>query len=187
MENSPPPTSSLPSLCGKGAKSSAAGRSTVPFGRFFGGTPATGIFAATDLLLPAELAGQIVSLAEITYPFEACGLLIGQQIDATVVVEQITYGRNLESTSFQGVAQPRGFLLDPEDFLAADRVARSAGRDIVGVWHSHPDTPAQPTEREHQSAWAGYSYLMVAVSAAGAAELRSWRLTDERFLEERLR
>lgn len=139
------------------------------------------------MLLPADLAGQLVSLAGITYPFEACGLLIGQQIDCTVVVEQITYGRNLQSTSLPRAKGPGGFRLDPDDFLAADVAARNANRDIVGVWYSHPDTPARPKERDRTFAWAGYSYLIVSVSAAGSAELRSWRLTENRFFEERLR
>jgi proteasome lid subunit RPN8/RPN11 len=144
------------------------------------------------MLLPADLSGQIVSLAEITYPFEACGLLIGQQIDQTVVVEQITYGGSLASTAFESTAQSRGSLPDLENFLAADRTVGGADHEIVGVWHSHPDTPAQPLERRlhgHtlQDAWADYSYLIVSVSAMGCAELRSWRLLGERFLEERLR
>lgn len=76
--------------------------------------------------------------------------------------------------------------LDPAGFLAADREARSAGLEIVGIWHSHPDHPARPSATDLAGAWEGWSYVIVAVTADGAGELRSWRLEDGRFAEEPL-
>ena len=144
-------------------------------------------YASTDLLLPAEIASQIACLSEITYPFDTCGLLIGRPIESTILVEQFTYGRNLESTSFQEPGIPRRFRLDPDDVETARHVAQNADLDIVGIWRSHPDTPARPNRSDLDSAWANTSYLIASVCALGCTELRSWRLSDDQFLEERLR
>jgi proteasome lid subunit RPN8/RPN11 len=74
--------------------------------------------------------------------------------------------------------------LAPQDFIAADTEAQKAGLEIVGVWHSHPDHPARPSEVDRKSAWEGWSYLILAVKHDGIHDLRSWRLVSEHFVEE---
>ena len=69
-------------------------------------------------------------------------------------------------------------------FLAADQAARDQGLEIVGIWHSHPDHPAEPSVTDLASAWGGWSYLIASISLKGMQDLRSWRLHDGSFLEE---
>jgi proteasome lid subunit RPN8/RPN11 len=135
--------------------------------------------ADTRLRLSAELRGQIARVVEVSYPFEACGLMLGHTADGQVTVERILHARNLNI----GRLRDR-YLLDPDDFLAADRVARDAGLEIVGIWHSHPDAPARPSSTDLERAWEGYSYLIVAVTTMKVMDFRSWRLKEGRFVEE---
>jgi proteasome lid subunit RPN8/RPN11 len=79
------------------------------------------------------------------------------------------------------------FDLDPADHLAAEELARAVGLEVVGVWHSHPDHPAVPSEADRAQAWRGWSYPIVSVTAGRARELRSWRLAGQGFVEEELR
>lgn len=159
----------------------------TPLDQDFRQTPAIGVDAAaeggdpaaTRLQLPSELRCQLAHLAEISYPYEACGVLLGIAAGRLVAVERVLHALNL---NFE---RPRDrYLLDPDDFLAADRVARAAGLEIVGIWHSHPDAAPRPSQTDLETAWEGYSYLIVSIAATGAAELRSWRLRDGRFEEE---
>jgi proteasome lid subunit RPN8/RPN11 len=85
------------------------------------------------------------------------------------------------------------FAIDPRDYLRADRAARAKGLDVVGCYHSHPDHPAEPSERDRvgaQGAGAGelFSFLIQRVDGGRAAELTSWMLADEgaRFAAEEL-
>jgi proteasome lid subunit RPN8/RPN11 len=135
--------------------------------------------AATRLRLPAEQREQIARVVEVSYPFEACGLMLGHADAGEVTVERILHARNLNI----GRLRDR-YLLDPDDFLAADRVARDAGLEIVGIWHSHPDAPARPSSTDLERAWEGYSYLIVAVTTMTVLDFRSWRLEEGRFVEE---
>ena len=138
--------------------------------------------ASTELRLPGELQGVLEKLVEASYPFEACGVMIGHAGRQRVAVEDVFHARNLN------VQRPRDrFLLDPEDHLAADRAARARGLDVVGFWHSHPDHPAEPSVTDLEAAWDGYSYLIISTSAAGGNDFRSWRLQGGRFLEEKIR
>jgi len=113
------------------------------------------------------------------YPEETCGLLLGSVGAGRIETARATRARNRNRER----ARDR-YDLDPDDFLAADLAARAAGLEIVGVWHSHPDHPAEPSEIDRAAAWEGWSYVIAEVTAAGVAALRSWRLEGERFVEE---
>ena len=137
--------------------------------------------AATRLWLPNELRQELARLVEASYPFEACGVMIGRAEAQRVTVDDIFHARNLNVER----AHDR-FLLDPQDYLAADKAARERGLDVVGIWHSHPDHPARPSITDLEAAWEGYSYLIISTNCCGAKDFRSWRLADGRFVEETL-
>ena len=48
------------------------------------------------------------------------------------------------------------YVVDPLAILRADRMARDAGMEIVGFYHSHPDHPAIPSATDTELAWPGY-------------------------------
>jgi proteasome lid subunit RPN8/RPN11 len=56
--------------------------------------------------------------------------------------------------------------------------------EVVGIWHSHPDHPAQPSETDRQAAWEGWSYMILSVTGEGVSDVRSWRLDGDAFIEE---
>ncbi len=63
--------------------------------------------------------------------------------------------------------------------------AEGRGRlEVVGIWHSHPDHPAEPSATDRAGAWEGWSYVIASVSSEGIPSVRSWRLCGARFLEE---
>jgi proteasome lid subunit RPN8/RPN11 len=131
------------------------------------------------LQLAPALRDQLAALVTAGYPHETCGLLLGRSEGRAVRVERLHAARNLNAQR----AHDR-YELDPHDFLRADEAARAAALDIVGVWHSHPDHPARPSETDRAAAWEGWSYLIASVTGDGLQDLRSWRLSGERFLEE---
>lgn len=141
---------------------------------------------APTLTMQRRAMDSMVRLAEEGYPNEACGLLIGTPGSAQAGaaagprVERLATAKNLR----QERAADR-YLLDPQDFMAADEAARRDGLEIVGIWHSHPDSPAWPSVTDLEAAWEGYSYVIVSIRQGNLAELRSWRLGEKRlFLEE---
>jgi proteasome lid subunit RPN8/RPN11 len=135
------------------------------------------------MALPQALRAQIEALAAAGHPNEVCGLLAGRAVGRRHVIEAVHPARNLNVER----ARDR-YELDPLDQLAAEREARDAGREVLGVWHSHPDHPAVPSETDRAAAWSGWSYLIVSVVEGRAAELRSWRLDAQtrRFRPERI-
>lgn len=110
-----------------------------------------------------------------TYPHECCGLLIGQYHPSGKTVLEVHPLDNERADS-----RHNRFLISPETILRADRDARARGLDVVGFYHSHPDAPAIPSEFDREQAWPTYSYVIVAIEAGRATDLRSWTLDDDR-------
>lgn len=129
--------------------------------------------------LPQSARKSLESMAHTGYPLETCGLLVGRQCSDHVKVSSVVQARNIN----QRRAHDR-YEVAPQDFMAADSEAHKAGLEIVGVWHSHPNHPARPSEVDRKSAWEGWSYVILAVSDDGVYDLRSWRLINDCFVEE---
>jgi len=128
-----------------------------------------------------ELA-ELGEMVDDGYPNETCGLLLGMQLDTRVEVQSVRQARNLNTVR----AHDR-FELDPLDMLSAESEARATGLEIIGIWHSHPDHPARPSEADRRAAWKGWSYMILSVEKHGVVDVRSWRLTEElQFIEEEL-
>ncbi|BAL25076.1 Mov34/MPN/PAD-1 family protein [Azoarcus sp. KH32C] len=133
------------------------------------------------LHLPARLRDRILTLAQKGYPEEVCGLLLGRQEADTVAVCDLHETRNVHPDRTAD-----RFLIEPQDYLGAERAAVERGLQVVGVWHSHPDHPACPSATDLEFAWPGWSYPIVSVNSGVATELRSWRLDGEVFSEEEM-
>jgi proteasome lid subunit RPN8/RPN11 len=141
----------------------------------------------------------IIRHAEESYPHECVGLLIGRLEGDHKIVEDVLPAQNswnadigLTDAEHEHSLRDR-FSLDPREYLRADRAARARGLDIVGCYHSHPDHPAIPSERDRigaQGVGAGtlFSFLIQSVRTGQAAELTAWLLADdgERFVAEEL-
>ncbi len=70
---------------------------------------------------------EMVKHARSEAPNECCGLLVG----TIKLVEHSMRARNLHSS-------PTRYLIDPVDHVAAIRLARRRGLQVVGFYHSHP-------------------------------------------------
>jgi len=131
-----------------------------------------------DLRLKDDDRGRLLDWACEAYPREACGLLIGRPRSGGWSVVEVRRARNLEPERTDD-----RYVLDPAAFLAADRDARSEDLEVVGFWHSHPDSPAVPSETDRQAAWPGYAYVIVSVRRGRPREVRLWTFADDSFQE----
>ncbi len=132
------------------------------------------------LLLPAEAAALMRREAERIWPLEACGLLIGKVEGDRWLADEARAVANLNTER----AADR-FELDPAAWRAIDRELAGTPREIIGVWHSHPDCPAKPSPTDLAAAWEGLAYPIVSVRQGKAQEIRAWHLdeTAGRFRE----
>lgn len=122
---------------------------------------------------------------ESTFPEECCGTLLGRDSeDGTREIVEAVAAPNAAFTK-----RRRLYLLDPQSLLDAERTARQRGLAVLGIYHSHPDGPARPSEVDRQHAWPFWSYLIISIRSGLDAGMQSWRLRRDRsgFDEEVLR
>lgn len=119
----------------------------------------------------------ILAHARAGYPLEVCGVLTGRVTAEGVVAEHAIAVENRET------ARPRvRYEIAPEDLLGIQRESRSAGHDVVGFYHSHPDHPERPSETDTRIAAEGLSdglvYVVVSVDAEGRTTPAAWLFRD---------
>jgi proteasome lid subunit RPN8/RPN11 len=144
-----------------------------------------------------EARRAIATHATAEYPNECVGLLLGRlEGEAKVVVAAYPVpnrweGQVVLAETDNPDSKRDRFYLDPRDYLKADRAARAQELDVVGCYHSHPDWPAEPSERDRAGAQGvgggpSFAFVIQSVRQGAAAELRSWILIAEgvRFIEE---
>jgi proteasome lid subunit RPN8/RPN11 len=136
------------------------------------------------LILSQNILNEIRAHGESAYPNEGAGLLLGREQDARRVVEAILPLPNAREAE----AQRRRYLLAPQDILHGEDEAARRGLDVIGVFHSHPDHPARPSEFDRAHALPWYSYVITSVEAGRAVQSRSWQLAKDRscFIEEEI-
>ena len=82
----------------------------------------------------------ILHHAESEYPFEACGLLLGRQLQDWLFISEVVPSPNLAD-------QPlHNFEIDPGLRLRIQKASRNENKyGIVGHYHTHPDAEAAPS------------------------------------------
>ncbi len=117
-----------------------------------------------------EVAGSalddIHAHARAETPRECCGMLVGTPARVLRAVR----ARNLESGTTR-------FLIDPRDHIAALKWARERQLDVVGFYHSHPRSPAFPSETDvAESGYSGVLHLIVGGTEPPWSETRMFEL-----------
>ncbi|WP_103026923.1 M67 family metallopeptidase [Salinibacter altiplanensis] len=112
-----------------------------------------------------------------TYPEEGCGFLLGTMMDdGNNRVTALHRATNRRSEN-----RERRYELTADDYREADAAAQEQGLDVVGVYHSHPDHPARPSETDLQEApFPGYTYVIVSVHDGAPEALTAWALALDR-------
>ncbi len=107
--------------------------------------------------------------AEAAYPHECVGAMLGKNengvkcVDAAMPLENSAEG-----------SQRAFYRLANEDLLAADKAARAQGRELIGIYHSHPDADAYFSETDLKNSCPWYSFVVLSVRGGKYDHANSW-------------
>ena len=124
----------------------------------------------------------IVAHARRDYPNECCGVLLGQEAEAA------------EAVAVRNVAHDprRRYELSPAEHIAQIKACRERSRtgapvEVVGVYHSHPHTQAEPSPTDVRDAWPNFLYVIAGpVAGGGDIPVRGFLLDGAAFREVEL-
>ncbi|MCP4415203.1 MAG: M67 family metallopeptidase [Chloroflexi bacterium] len=138
------------------------------------------------LTLTKEIHEAIKVHGAASYPFEGCGLLLGQANGSHNTVTEI---RPLANVWPVDAEKPVRFSIDPDAWQQVELEAMLAGLDVIGIFHSHPDDVPVASPRDLAwASWPGYSYLITQVLEGNPTFSQSWQLAADRsgFFEEEI-
>lgn len=128
------------------------------------------------------LSGMIAH-GEEGFPNEICGFFYGKD------------GETREITTIRKVMnvkegdQRRRFEISPLDYVKAEQYALEKGLDFLGIYHTHPNHPAIPSEHDLAVALPHFSYIILSIQNEKFDHFRSWRLEEQsgKFQEENIK
>ena len=117
--------------------------------------------------LPRKLTNQLLHLAQTSSELEVCGL-IGSR-----------HGIPTTCYPVQNVASAPAvrYELDPRDQVEAMRRMRECNEELFAIYHSHPQSPAEPSATDLASAnYPEALYLIISLNTKGVLEMRGFRM-----------
>jgi proteasome lid subunit RPN8/RPN11 len=119
------------------------------------------------LKIKPETMTAIIEHARRDAPLEACGYLAEQDGIIVLHVPLANQDRSGEHFSF-----------DPAEQFRAARDIRSRGLVLRGVYHSHPQTPARPSEEDIRLAYDPQLSSVIISLQEEPAQVRSFRIRN---------
>jgi proteasome lid subunit RPN8/RPN11 len=122
---------------------------------------------------PAQVA-QIFEHTQAEAPNEACGLLVGLERRVTKVLP----AANVASS-------PRvEYLMDPHDQIRHFQVIEDQGLELLGIYHSHPSSPAYPSPTDlFMAYYPEVVYAIVSLPPDDKPILRTFRMVEGQISE----
>ncbi len=116
----------------------------------------------------------IMNHARSIYPEECCGFLLGidseeRRIHRAYAVQNVNKG-----------SRRSRYNINPMDLVRADDEARRSNLDLIGIYHSHPDAPVQPSQVDLENAWPWYTYVIVSLQNGAPRDVAAWLLSEDR-------
>ncbi len=133
------------------------------------------------LILKQENYQKILEHARTGLPNEACGLLGGYtKEDGSQVITDVYLLRNVDESR-------EHFSMDPKEQFAAVKDIRGKGRELLGNFHSHPESPSRPSEEDIRLAYdSKIHYLILSLMEEGNPVLNSFHIEKGAVTKETL-
>jgi proteasome lid subunit RPN8/RPN11 len=99
----------------------------------------------------------MIARARAAFPNEGCGLFAGRIEGDLKTVEEVYCLQNTDES-------PEHFSMAPEDQFRVIGDIRKKGLVLLGNFHSHPATPARPSEEDKRLAFdPSLSYVIISL------------------------
>jgi proteasome lid subunit RPN8/RPN11 len=128
------------------------------------------------LLIPKPIYDDLITHAKGGFPLEVCGLLGG----SGETVSEIYRMTNTDASN-------EHFMMDPKEQFAVIKDLRSKGLSMLAIYHSHPESPARPSEEDIRLALTpDVSYVIVSLVDPGLVDVKSFKIASEVVTKEEI-
>ncbi len=124
--------------------------------------------------LPQNIFEKLIAVAQKTAPEEGCGILAGRDDEVTEFYEMENVAHSSD-----------WFELKPEDQFKVIKDIRAKELKMLGIFHSHPASPARPSEEDIRHAFYPDSlYFILSLENSDEPVLKAFTIVDGEVAEK---
>ena len=94
-----------------------------------------------SIILSEKDKEELAKHAEAEKPYESCAILVGNETDENWTVKEVVLTENTAKSRVT-------FTISPDKEFEVDQNAKESNMEIVCIFHSHPESEAQPSETD---------------------------------------
>lgn len=118
--------------------------------------------------IPQVIHDDLINHAKEGFPLEVCGILGGSG-DAVSAIYRMT---NTDASN-------EHFMMEPKEQFAVIKDLRAKGLAMLAIYHSHPETPARPSQEDIKLALTPeVSYLIISLADADIPVINSYKISS---------
>ena len=118
--------------------------------------------------IPKDIYDEMLRFARKIYPLEACGILAGSRWKTEIFYPM----KNIDNSG-------EHFMMEPEEQFKVVKDIRKRKLEMIGIFHSHPETPARPSAEDIRLALTpGVVYLILSLMDEDNPDLKGFDIED---------
>ena len=118
------------------------------------------------LQIPKDIHDDLIAHAREGFPLEVCGILGGTQDTVSAIYRMANTDASKEH-----------FTMDPREQFAVVKDLRAKGLTMLAIYHSHPESPARPSEEDIRLALTpGVSYVIISLADPLQPVVKSYKI-----------
>ncbi len=126
-----------------------------------------------NLEIPHNIFQQMLKQAEAEAPIETCGILAGSDGKVEKFYKMTNADKSCEH-----------FMMKPKEQFTVVKDIRSAGLEMLAIYHSHPNSPARPSAEDIRLALApDVIYVIVSLQDANDANVKGFLVENSTVTE----
>jgi proteasome lid subunit RPN8/RPN11 len=129
------------------------------------------------LKIPVSIHDDLIAHAKEGFPLEVCGILGG-------IGELVSAIYRMTNTD----ASNEHFMMDPKEQFAVIKDLRTKGLSMLAIYHSHPETPARPSEEDIRLALTpDVSYIIISLADVDQPDIiKSFKISKGSVVTEEI-
>ncbi|MFY9269716.1 MAG: adenosylmethionine--8-amino-7-oxononanoate transaminase [Candidatus Manganitrophaceae bacterium] len=141
---------------------------------------------AKVLPLPKTILEQMLSHARREAPNECCGLLAGKEKKMNEIYPILNLPEGDPAITDLQVPPDRRFryVMDPKEQFQAFKEMRKNGTELLGIYHSHPHSPAYPSSTDVRLAFYPDVHYLIISLEKGKPAVRAFRIVEGQITED---
>ena len=93
------------------------------------------------VVLAQQEKDQLITHAIKQQPLESCAMLLGKKVDDAWNIKEIFLTQNIDNSQIN-------FTISPEELLKGYQLAEKMHLELVGIFHSHPNSDTTPSDTD---------------------------------------